>query len=476
MAAGTVKLVILVVIICPCTSTNIFQFLGRSYREHLIRFREDGQFGNKPILDEYDFVVVGAGAAGATVARRLAEVSEWRILLLEAGGEQSLVTSLVPAFAPYWQFTDYNWNYGTENETRACKGLIGKRCPLPTGKGLGGGTIINNNIYARGNVGDFDGWAELGNEGWSYDDVLPYFLKNEDVNVPELKRSPHHGVGGPMSVSYPVIKSKLLDAFLESAPEVGMRVGDYNAPGHHVVFSRIQSTTLGGRRVTSAQAYLWDDLPNLHVVEFGHVTKVLIDESTRSAYGVEFVKSKRKRKVRAKREVILSAGTFDSAKILMLSGVGPKEHLEPMGIKTISDLRVGDNLQEHPVFAGLSFVVNQTVGFVPDRIFRNYLSEIFKLALRGSFLSLLPPEGIGFVKTKYNDKSGDVPDLEYLFVPVGYASDGGLGRNLARISMGVPDKLFHETYGDILNKDAWNIWIMLLYPESRGQVCYDTAE
>lgn len=164
MAAEIIKLGIFIVIIYPCVSTNIFQSLGQSYREHLIQFREDSQFGNKPILDEYDFIVVGAGAAGATVARRLAEIPEWKILLLEAGGEEAFAIS-IPTMAHYWQFTDYNWNYNTENETHACKGLIGKYCPLPTGRGLGGSTIINNNIYTRGNVRDYDRWAEFGNLG-----------------------------------------------------------------------------------------------------------------------------------------------------------------------------------------------------------------------------------------------------------------------------------------------------------------------
>lgn len=453
----------------PSSSLNIFQHLGQTYRKDLIQFREDPLFDNKPLLDEYDFIVVGAGAAGATVARRLAEVSEWNVLLLEAGGEESLITSL-PAIAHYLQFTDYNWAYHTEKEPFACKGLVHQRCPWPAGKGLGGSTIINNNMYTRGNARDFDRWAEAGNPGWSYRDVLPYFLKSEDINVPELKRSPYHGVGGPLPVSYPAFKSKLLDAFLESASEVGMKLGDYNALGSNVVFSRVQSTTLNGRRVTAARAFLLDNLPNLHVLEFGHVTKILIKEPTKTAYGVEFVKSKKKRKVLAKKEVIISAGTFNSAKLLMLSGIGPREHLEPLGIKTVSDLRVGDNLQEHPAFAGLVFLVNDTVGFVPDKIYRNIISETIKLYNKGSFMSLLPPEAVGYVKTKYNKDAGDVPDIEYIFLPGSVSGEGGLGGSLGRISMGVPDKLFYETYGDILAKDSWSVWPMLMYPESRGQV------
>lgn len=473
MAAGLIILGTFLFITQPCSS-DIFTFLGKAYRENLIKFREDPQFGNNPILKEYDFIVVGAGAAGATVARRLAEVSEWNILLLEAGGEESLVTS-IPAISHYLQFTNYNWAYHTEKELHACKGLINKQCPWPAGKGIGGSTIINNNIYTRGNIRDFDRWAEAGNKGWSYVDVLPYFLKNENIKVPELKRSPYHAVGGPLPISYSPYKSKLLDAFLESAPEVDMRVGDYNAQGSHVVFSRIQSTTLDGSRVTSAKAYLRENLKNLHIVEFGYVTKILIDEKTNSAYGVEFVKNKKKRQVLAKKEVIVSAGTFNSAKLLMLSGIGPKEHLEPLGIKTIRDLRVGDNLQEHPAFAGLNFVVNETISMVPDRIFRNIINEAFKLYEKKSWLLLLPPEGLGYVKTKYNTAVGDLPDIEYIFLPTSIASEAGLGGSMGRRSMGIPDRLYYETYNGSLAKDSWAIWPMLMYPESRGQVWYSHA-
>lgn len=466
-----IKLGIFLCIACSSLCENIFQFLGQSYRKNLIQFREDPQFENKKILDEYDFIVVGAGAAGATVARRLAEVSEWNILLLEAGGEASLITT-IPVVAHYLQFTNYNWNFHTEKELHACKGHINKTCPWPQGKGVGGTTIINNNMYTRGNPRDFDRWAEAGNSGWSYDDVLPYFLKNEDINVPELKRSPYHGVGGPMPISYPGYQSKLVDAFLESASEVGMQVGDYNDPRSHDVFSRIQSTTFNGRRVTSAKAYLQENLKNLHIVEFGYVTKILIDENTKTAYGVEFMKNNKKRKVLSKKEVIISAGTFNSAKLLMLSGIGPKEHLESLGIKTISDLRVGDNLQEHPAFAGLVFVINETISFVADRVYRNIIDELFKEFERGSWFSSILPEGIGYVKTKYSKFIGGLSDIEYQFIPSSLAAEAGLGKSLMRRTMGIPDKLYYETFKGSLIKDSWSIWPMLMYPESRGQVCY----
>ncbi|XP_025203040.1 glucose dehydrogenase [FAD, quinone]-like [Melanaphis sacchari] len=454
---------------CLTINLNALSYLGERYRTNLIQFREDPLFGNKPILDEYDFIVVGAGASGATVARRLAEVPEWKILLLEAGKQESLATS-VPAIAHYFQFTDFNWAFKTEEEPNACLGTVNKRCLWPQGKGLGGSTIINNNIYTRGNVRDFDRWAEAGNPGWSYKDVLPYFLKNEDVTIPELKRSPYHGIGGPMPISYSPFKSKLVEAFLESAPQVGLNVVDYNDPNSHVGFSRIQGTINYGRRVTSAKAYLRANLTNLHIVEGAFVTKILIDPNTKVTLGVEYEKEKKKRRTLARKEVILSAGAFNTAKLLMLSGIGPKEHLEPLKIKTISDLRVGDNLQEHPSYANLAFTVNQTVGLIPERIYKQSIREALRFYDGDGWLTTMGCEGLGYVKTKYNTDPGDVPDIEYIFIPMSLAGEEGLGNSILRRSMGIPDSVHYDLHKGIFNKDGWSIWTMLMYPESRGQV------
>ncbi|XP_015370218.1 PREDICTED: glucose dehydrogenase [FAD, quinone]-like [Diuraphis noxia] len=454
---------------CLSLNLNALSYLGERYRLNLIQFREDPLFGNRPILDEYDFIVVGSGASGATVARRLAEIPEWKILLLEAGKQESLATS-VPAIAHYFQFTDFNWAFKTEEEPNACQGVVNKKCLWPQGKGLGGSTIINNNIYTRGNVRDFDRWAEAGNPGWSYKDVLPYFLKNEDVTIPELKRSPYHGVGGPMPISYSPFKSKLVETFLESAPQVGLNVVDYNDPNSHVGFSRIQGTINFGRRVTSARAYLRGNLTNLHIVDAAFVTKVLIDPNTKVTLGVEFEKNNRRRRALARKEVILSAGAFNSAKLLMLSGIGPKEHLEPLGINTISDLRVGDNLQEHPSYANLAFTVNQTVGLIPDRIYKRGIRELFNFNDGNGWLTTMGCEGLGYIKTKYNKDPGDIPDIEYIFIPMSLAGEEGLGNSLLRRSMGIPDRTHYDLHKGIFNKDGWTIWTMLMYPESTGQV------
>lgn len=450
----------------------------RAIRVRGFPFREDPDFGNKPIFEEYDFIVVGSGPAGCVVANRLSENPQWNVLLLEAGGEETIVNQ-VSTIAHYLQFTNYNWNYITEQQSGACLGLKQGRCPWPAGKGTGGGSVINNNIYTRGNKQDFDSWAKAGNKGWSYNELLPYFLKTEDINIAELKRSPYHGVGGPLPVEYPPYRSELLETFLASAKEVRLNLVDYNNPNTHEGFSHIQGTIRMGRKVSAYRAFIrpYKGRKNLHVAILSRVTKILIDSETKEAYGVEFVKKRRRRNVRARKEVIISAGTFNSPQLLMLSGIGPKEHLDEMDIPVIQNLRVGDNLQEHPAFASLAFTVNKTqVSLIPQRLLTNVVPTLLDWVEGQGWLSTLACEGLGYVHTKYNDRSKNPPpDIEYIFVPTSLAGESGMGSDLLRKTMGIPDDTFSEVFQDIRNKDAWSIWPMLMYPESRGWVRLKSA-
>lgn len=452
---------------------DLFTPLRRAYRIRGFPFREDHDFGNKPIFDEYDFVVVGSGPGGSVVASRLSENPKWNVLLLEAGTDEGIINQ-VSTIAHYLQFTDYNWHYQTEHQSGACLGLVNERCPWPAGKGTGGSSLINNNIYTRGNKQDFDGWAKAGNKGWSYDELLPYFTKTEDVNIAELKRSPYHGVGGPLPIEYPPFRSPLLEKFLESAREVGLKLVDYNNPDTHEGFSHIQGTIRQGRKVSAYRAFIkpHKSRKNLHVAILSRVTKILIKPDTKQAYGVEFVKNRRRRTVRARKEVIISAGAFNSPQLLMLSGIGPKEHLEEMGIPVLKDLRVGDNLQEHPAFASLAFTVNQSqVSLIPERLLMNMVPSLLDWVEGVGWLSTLACEGLGYVHTKYNDRSKNpAPDIEYIFVPTSLAGEAGAGGDLLRRTMGIPDNTFNEVFRDIKKKDAWTIWPMLMYPESRGTV------
>lgn len=217
-------------------------------------------------------------------------------------------------------------------------------------------------LYQRGHRRDFDDWAANGNFGWSYDEILPYFLKSERIGIPELHFSKYHGRDGYLDVQRAGFRTHVLSTFLRSANEYGYHVNDPN--GETLLgFSQSQATTRNGRRCSAAKAFLRPvhHRPNLHISINSRVTKILIDPKTKVAYGVEFVKNRQLYQILARKEVILSAGPVASPQLLMLSGVGPREHLEEIGIPVIQDLRVGFNLHDHSVVNGLDFVVNQPI-------------------------------------------------------------------------------------------------------------------
>lgn len=256
-------------------------------------------------------------------------------------------------------------------------------------------------IYQRGHRRDFDGWAANGNRGWSYDEVLPYFKRSERVGIPDLFGSPYHGHEGYLDVQHAGFQSKVLASFLHAAKEFGYPVNDPNGESQ-LGFSQTQATTRNGRRWSAAKAFLRParNRPNLAISMHSRVTRILIDPQTKAAYGVEFVKHRRRYRVQARKEVILSAGTIASVifadfvefrtkmafscaclfqpQLLMLSGVGPIEHLNELGIPVIQDLRVGYNLQDHNVVNGLDFVVNAPITITEKNVQRPaYMLDYF---------------------------------------------------------------------------------------------------
>jgi choline dehydrogenase len=291
----------------------------------------------------YDYIIVGAGSAGCVLANRLTEDPATSVLVLEAGGNDDTVPDIHdPTKALGLAHTAVDWAYATEEEPH----LNHRKIEWPRGKVLGGSSSINYMVYVRGNRHDFDRWRALGNDGWSYADVLPYFKKAENR---ERGASEYHGAGGPLNVFDPPVINPLTEAFIEAGVELGWPRNDDANGASQDGFGTFQNTIRAGKRNSTAVGYLHPVMsrPNLTVWTETLATRVLFEGT--HAVGVAYLKDGSNQQVRAKNEVILSGGTINSPQLLMLSGVGPGEHLQHFGIRVVADVPgVGQNLYDHP--------------------------------------------------------------------------------------------------------------------------------
>lgn len=292
--------------------------------------------------DTYDFIVTGAGSAGCVLAARLSESGKYKVLLLEAGGEDRSMWIHIPiGYAKTFVDPRVNWMFESEPEAE----LNNRTMYQPRGKVLGGTSSINGMIYMRGHAADYDQWRQMGNEGWDYNSVLPYFRKAEDN---ERGASEFHGAGGPLRVSDQPYKWEIAEALLEACKQAGIPYNpDFNGATQEGC-GFYQTTTKDKRRWSTAAAYLKParSRSNLTVKTNAHATRVLLENGR--AVGVEFQTPRGRESARAGREVIVSGGAYGSPHLLLLSGIGPGEHLHEMGIDVRHELPgVGWNLQDH---------------------------------------------------------------------------------------------------------------------------------
>lgn len=294
--------------------------------------------------DTFDYIVVGGGSAGAVVAARLSEDSRCSVLLLEAGPpDDSLLIRMPMAFRMMRQRAMFDWGYHSEPEFHA----NGRAVHAPRGKVLGGSSSVNGMMYSRGHPRDYDQWAQMGAAGWSYDDVLPYFRKSEHS---DRGASVWHGANGPMRVSRISGPDPLARAVEAAATGLGFPiVSDFEA-GTHEGFGLPDLTVGEGRRASTSEAFLTPARrrPNLKIVTGAQVTRLLFEG--RRTVGVDYRIHGESLTARCDREIILSGGAYGSPHLLMLSGVGPGDHLKDHGIPVVADLPgVGSQLQDHPL-------------------------------------------------------------------------------------------------------------------------------
>jgi choline dehydrogenase len=292
--------------------------------------------------DSFDYIVVGAGSAGCVLANRLTASGRHRVLLLEAGGHDRHFWIHVPlGYGKLFADARVNWLYKTEPEPE----LDNRQVIQPRGKVLGGSSSINGLLYLRGQPADYDHWRQLGNNGWSFDDVLPYFRRAEHQ---ERGEGVLHGVGGPLAVSNVCEPHPLCEAFIEAAQQAGFpRNDDFNGPTQEGA-GYFQLTAKNGRRWSTAAGYLRQARrrPNLTVVTNALASRILFEG--RRAVGVEYRRGDAVHTARATREVILCGGAFNSPQLLQLSGIGPADLLRSHGIGVVADMPgVGADLQDH---------------------------------------------------------------------------------------------------------------------------------
>ena len=365
-------------------------------------------------MSEYDYIIVGAGSAGCVLANRLTANGRFRVLLLEAGGSDRRFWIRAPiGYGKSFYDGRVNWMYMTESDP----GLGGRAVYWPRGKVLGGSSSINAMVYVRGQADDFDDWAALGNPGWAWNDVLPYFKKSEDNALgPDDLR----GVGGPLHVAdVSHLVHPLCDIYLEACRELGFdRSEDLNGAAGECV-GLYQITTRRAVRESTATAYLRPakGRRNLRVETKAHATRIVFDG--KRAVGVEYKQGGRGHRANAGREVILSAGSINSPQLLQLSGVGPAEVLQPNGIGVVHDSpAVGRNLQDH---LGMDYFYLSRRPTLNNELYPwwgKLWAGMRYVLFRSGPLCLSVNQGGGFVRTRPNL---DRPNIQLYFSPVSYA-------------------------------------------------------
>ncbi|XP_066153681.1 glucose dehydrogenase [FAD, quinone]-like [Euwallacea fornicatus] len=410
---------------------------------------------------EFDFIVVGSGSTGSVIANRLTEIDNYNVLLVEAGTFANDFVRIPGMCGDALLLNQFNWFYRTTPQSTVCLGLINHTCPYSRGKGIGGTSLLNGLVYSRGFPKSYDKMALMGNPGWSYQEVLPYFKKLESFhgNIDDTDAKvdyDSHGFDGPVHVEYFSTNRHFTKLFTQSAQSLGYNLTDYNGPSP-MGASVVQVVHKNGQRWDTGRAYIEPIIhrPNLYISDNSYVTKILINETTKTAIGVQFSKNGQIFGTLASREVILSAGAIGSPHILLHSGLGPKSHLEEVEIPLIHNLEVGSVFRDQPGMYGLYFVTNHS----DSQVVKGMKEKLEEYVRGEGLLGTSGSDALLFAAVN-NEPDNDIElELTYLDPTETYKK-----------TFFYDDETWNSIWNGTAGSNAFTIQTILLFPKSVGTI------
>ncbi|XP_059046787.1 ecdysone oxidase-like [Achroia grisella] len=399
--------------------------------------------------DVFDYIVVGAGSAGCVIANRLTEDPKTRVLLVEAGGDPPIASHL-PGLVTYLKHSAQDWNYTSVYDGYSQQCHIPPVADITRGKMLGGCSSNNYMDYVRGDPHDFNTWANITKDDtWKYENVLPYFIKSERLEDPNIFETPYgafHGRDGYMGVTrqYANVTHRYLNAFSELGYKIVIDTNGNDTLG----YTEPMLTMANGYRQSTATAFLTPikTRPNLYVLKNTLVTKINFDDNN-NAVSIEAIQeNKNNVTIIANKEIIVSAGTLNTAQLLMLSGIGPKKHLESLGIKVISDLPVGENMQDH-ITSNLAYTMGKKKSSKVPTNPHDYPS----------------PSVVGYVAMNTSQSYPDYQTFNFIM-----DADGLL--DFCAFSYTYKNEICNSFYKDSKGREVMFVEVVLLHPKSRGHI------